>query len=670
MQCYNWALAPSAMRTYWVLAGLLLCSPFPARASLYVVHPRHPMVPGLFGVDGVFRPALTSTHASLVAAMSDATAPGDTVYVYPGAGSYDENLAASHWRANDVVLTGIRTNPLVAGTQVPMVGRAEIRPTTLLYGSFYLELPPGGSQARTGCRLEYLRLDGAHVTPAIGIRSSGTRQFRLSHCWIEGNISTAIMQGAGASNPDTRALDFTVDACSLGVSPTAPITTWPILISHGLGSGGTALWGGDGIHLTNNIIDLRAVRLAKGNLGSVLFAATVHSSITGNVLYTAVPAVPGFFCGIGILSQGLTPAITDSLEIAGNCIEVTPLGDPGARIITVTVGMSLGTRGSICDGVHIHDNTLRMPFVRSGQYFGIKVEADFNAPSFADDDAYSDDIVIERNLLHGATVGVGLHENARNCRVIANDVTFGDSTVVSHGLVLEDARSCVVADNVVRRYQRGISLEPSNSDNPPAPSWHNYRNSVLRNRFERCGRVVNVVRYEPPPPAAWDADDTLSVPVDSLGVWEGNLALGCSAWVKLQTFNGSAPTTYAEAVAATVFTYRTAEWWSACHQPGPLGLRSGSLPPRTIAIGAHPNPFNATTTITFQVARAGSLRVAIYSARGARVRDLLGATVPAGDFTMAWDGNDGSGRRVGSGVYFVRVDAPDGSGQCPVILLK
>jgi hypothetical protein len=380
--------------------------------------------------------------------------------------------------------------------------------------------------------------------------------------------------------------------------------------------------------------------------------------------------VPGFFCGIGVLSQSVTPAITDSLEIADNLIEVTPLGDPGARIITITVGMSLGSRGSICDGVHIHHNSLRMPFARTGQYFGIKVEADFNAPAMADDNAFSDDIVIEHNLLHGATVGVGLHENARNCRVLANDVTFGDTTVVSHGLVLEDARNCVVADNIVRRYQRGISLEPSNSDNPPAPSWHNRGNSVLRNRFERCGRVVSVVRYEPPPPASWDADDTLSVPVDSLGVWEGNVAIGCSAWARLHTFNGSAPATYAEAVAAIVFTYRTAEWWSACHQPGPLGAEAVAGPSHHVVVGAHPNPFNPTTTITVHVARAGPLHVAIYSARGEKVCDLLSATVPAGAREMTWDGNDADGQRVGSGVYFVRVDAADGSGQCPVVLVR
>jgi flagellar hook assembly protein FlgD len=47
----------------------------------------------------------------------------------------------------------------------------------------------------------------------------------------------------------------------------------------------------------------------------------------------------------------------------------------------------------------------------------------------------------------------------------------------------------------------------------------------------------------------------------------------------------------------------------------------------------------------------------VYDAAGRLVRRLVDGARPAGLQRVRWDGDDSSGRRVGPGVYFVRVGA-------------
>jgi len=85
------------------------------------------------------------------------------------------------------------------------------------------------------------------------------------------------------------------------------------------------------------------------------------------------------------------------------------------------------------------------------------------------------------------------------------------------------------------------------------------------------------------------------------------------------------------------------------HQPGerrPSGF--ALLPPR-------PNPFAGTTEISYLLPRSGEARVEIYNALGVQVRTLARGTRSAGQHTVTWDGRDGSGHKVASGVYLVRL---------------
>ena len=86
-----------------------------------------------------------------------------------------------------------------------------------------------------------------------------------------------------------------------------------------------------------------------------------------------------------------------------------------------------------------------------------------------------------------------------------------------------------------------------------------------------------------------------------------------------------------------------------------LETRVAAVPFRLALAPNVPNPFNPTTTIRFELARAGTVRLALYDVRGQHVRDLVDGVLAAGPHRVAWDGTDAHGRPAASGVYFDRL---------------
>jgi len=90
---------------------------------------------------------------------------------------------------------------------------------------------------------------------------------------------------------------------------------------------------------------------------------------------------------------------------------------------------------------------------------------------------------------------------------------------------------------------------------------------------------------------------------------------------------------------------------------------AGDTPAITPArLSNHPNPFNPQTTLRFDLARAGRTELAIYDLQGRRVRVLVAEVLAAGRHEVNWNGADELGRSVASGVYFARLQMPDGRG--------
>jgi predicted GH43/DUF377 family glycosyl hydrolase len=97
-----------------------------------------------------------------------------------------------------------------------------------------------------------------------------------------------------------------------------------------------------------------------------------------------------------------------------------------------------------------------------------------------------------------------------------------------------------------------------------------------------------------------------------------------------------------------------------------------SVPSSTgITLGNEPNPFNPTTVLVYSLPEPSEVRVRIYDARGARVRDLFAGSVGAGDHRLIWDGRDAGGRRLPSGVYFFSLEVNGGAaGRHKMTLIK
>ncbi|MCH7498231.1 MAG: Ig-like domain-containing protein [Candidatus Marinimicrobia bacterium] len=84
----------------------------------------------------------------------------------------------------------------------------------------------------------------------------------------------------------------------------------------------------------------------------------------------------------------------------------------------------------------------------------------------------------------------------------------------------------------------------------------------------------------------------------------------------------------------------------------------------------YPNPFNPATTLVYDLPRASPVRLTIYNLRGQPVRELVKGMVAAGRHQAVWDGTDGGGQPVASGVYIVRLQAGSANSSRKLILSK
>ncbi len=97
---------------------------------------------------------------------------------------------------------------------------------------------------------------------------------------------------------------------------------------------------------------------------------------------------------------------------------------------------------------------------------------------------------------------------------------------------------------------------------------------------------------------------------------------------------------------------------------------SGELPAATALVGNFPNPFNPKTTIRFALSSAEAVQLNVYDLTGRVVKTLVNGPMSADHHEVVWDGKNGSGDRVASGVYFYKLVAGDYSATEKMLLLK
>jgi len=82
----------------------------------------------------------------------------------------------------------------------------------------------------------------------------------------------------------------------------------------------------------------------------------------------------------------------------------------------------------------------------------------------------------------------------------------------------------------------------------------------------------------------------------------------------------------------------------------------------------HPNPFNPTTIINYQLAMSNEVQLFIYNTTGQLVRVLVNEFQTAGKRAVVWDGLNDNGERMSSGLYLYQIKAGKFT-QCKKMLL-
>jgi len=82
-----------------------------------------------------------------------------------------------------------------------------------------------------------------------------------------------------------------------------------------------------------------------------------------------------------------------------------------------------------------------------------------------------------------------------------------------------------------------------------------------------------------------------------------------------------------------------------------------------------PNPFNPVTTISLRLPAASEWSVSVYNIAGQMINEFSGYA-EAGTVKVLWDGTDGNGRKVSSGIYLYKATAGDFTATRKMILMK
>jgi len=91
---------------------------------------------------------------------------------------------------------------------------------------------------------------------------------------------------------------------------------------------------------------------------------------------------------------------------------------------------------------------------------------------------------------------------------------------------------------------------------------------------------------------------------------------------------------------------------------------------RDLALMSQPNPTSGATMLSFSLARAGEVTLDIYNVSGRLVRSFVSGSRAPGRYAVRWDGKDESGQRVGSGIYFYKLNTQDRTQAGKLVMLR
>jgi hypothetical protein len=103
----------------------------------------------------------------------------------------------------------------------------------------------------------------------------------------------------------------------------------------------------------------------------------------------------------------------------------------------------------------------------------------------------------------------------------------------------------------------------------------------------------------------------------------------------------------------------------------PVGVSEEALIPREFFLSQnYPNPFNPTTSISYGLPTDSHVKIEVFNLLGQRVRTLVDEVQKAGYKRLVWDGRDGQGKAVASGMYLYRLRTDDNQATKKMMMLK
>ncbi len=155
--------------------------------------------------------------------------------------------------------------------------------------------------------------------------------------------------------------------------------------------------------------------------------------------------------------------------------------------------------------------------------------------------------------------------------------------------------------------------------------------------------------------------------------WQYRRKAGSGSWGSSRTISGSGASTTSYTVTGlldlTSYTFQVRAKNASGEGPwSDEESATTTLPFRRSS--NHPNPFNAETLLRYAVPETQRVRLTIYDVLGRPVRTLVDEVRPMGVHKVVWDGRDGHGRLVASGIYLYRLQTPKSSHTRKMILLR
>jgi len=146
---------------------------------------------------------------------------------------------------------------------------------------------------------------------------------------------------------------------------------------------------------------------------------------------------------------------------------------------------------------------------------------------------------------------------------------------------------------------------------------------------------------------------------DNVRYWTGSdwdtLGGGMTSWVnELAVYQGELFVTGSFTGAGNTPSQHVARW--GVQQ---VGIVTPRIP---IMFSAFPNPFRASSTVTYELEAPGRVRLSVFDVQGRRLAVVSDGVETAGRHERTWDGRNERGVRVPTGTYYLLLETPDARG--------